>query len=78
MQYVMKQKWLSLADDYAILTPDGRPAYFVKGRVFSFGDKLSLRAGGPDGPEAAFIAQKLLSWGPTYEIYRNNALFAVV
>jgi uncharacterized protein YxjI len=28
--------------------------------------------------ELAFIRQKLLSWGPTYEITRNGALAAVV
>jgi uncharacterized protein YxjI len=30
------------------------------------------------GKELAFIRQKLLSWGPTYEIYRGGNLFAVV
>jgi uncharacterized protein YxjI len=30
------------------------------------------------GNELAFIRQKLLSWGPTFEIYRDGHLFAVV
>ena len=30
------------------------------------------------GQELALIRQKLLAWGPTYEIYRDNGLFAVV
>jgi uncharacterized protein YxjI len=30
------------------------------------------------GQELAFIHQKLLAWGPTYEIYRDNGLFAAV
>jgi uncharacterized protein YxjI len=30
------------------------------------------------GNELAFIQQKLLSWGPTYEIYRDGALAAVI
>jgi uncharacterized protein YxjI len=78
MRYVMQQKWLALGDDYAIKTEDGREAFFVNGRAFSFGDKLSMLRGGRGGPEVAFIAQKLLSWGPTYEIYREGRLFAVV
>jgi uncharacterized protein YxjI len=78
MRFVMRQKWLSLGDDYRINTPDGQEAYFVDGRAFSWGSKLAMRAGGREGPEVAFIAQKLLSWGPTYEIYRNGDLFAVV
>src|SRR4051812_32875419 len=78
MQYVMRQKWLSFGDDYAIQTGDGRTAFYVDGRAFSWGNKLSMCAGGKGGPEVAFIAQKMLSWGPTYEIYRNGSLFAVV
>jgi uncharacterized protein YxjI len=30
------------------------------------------------GNELAFISQKFLSWGPTYEIYRGSQLAAVV
>ena len=78
MRFVMRQKWLCLGDDYAIQTPEGAPAYYVDGRAFSWGSKLAMRAGGQDGPEVAFIAQKLLSWGPTYEIFREGQLFAVV
>jgi uncharacterized protein YxjI len=37
-----------------------------------------MLTGGPGGEEVAFIAQKMLSWGPTYEIYRGGQLFAVV
>jgi uncharacterized protein YxjI len=76
MRYMMKQKWLSFGDDYAIKTDDGRDAFFVDGRVVSFGDKLSMKDSA--GNEVAHIAQKLLSWGPTYEIYRQGQLFAVV
>ena len=78
MQYLMRQKWLAFGDDYAIQTPDGREAFYVDGRAFSWGSKLAMRAGGKNGPEVAFISQKLLSWGPTYEIYRDGQLFAVV
>ena len=31
-----------------------------------------------DGQELAFIQQKLLAWGPTYEVYRDGELAAVV
>src|SRR5438128_2572614 len=78
MRYVMRQKWLSFGDDYAIKTPDGTEAFYVDGRAFSWGNKLSMRAGGKQVPWVAFIAQKLLSWGPTYDIYRQGQLFAVV
>ena len=76
MQYLMRQKWLSLGDDFAIQTPDGREAFYVDGRAFSFGDKLSFQD--MAGHELAFIRQKLLAWGPTYELERNGQLVAVV
>ena len=40
----------------------------MDGRVFSFGDKLSIHD--MAGNEVAFISQRLLSWGPKYEIHR--------
>ena len=50
--------------------------YFVDGKVFSWGDKLSFQD--MHGNELAFIRQKLLSWGPTYEIESEGRLAAVV
>jgi uncharacterized protein YxjI len=40
------------------------------------GDKLSFQD--LQGNELVFIRQKLLSFGPTYELYRNGSLAAVV
>ena len=76
MRYVMKQKLFCWGDDFTIKTADQQDAFFVDGKAFSFGDKLSFQD--MSGKELAFIRQKLLSWGPTYEIYRDNNLFAVV
>jgi uncharacterized protein YxjI len=72
----MQQKWLALGDDFAIKTEGGAQPYFVDGRAFSWGNKLSMKDAA--GREVAFIAQRMLSWGPTYEIYRDGGLFAVV
>ncbi|MDQ3815032.1 MAG: LURP-one-related family protein, partial [Armatimonadota bacterium] len=76
MRYVMKQKWFSFGDQFAIRDEAGQEVLQVKGRIFSFGDKLSLQD--RTGNEIAFIDQKLLSWGPTYEIYQQGQLRAVV
>ncbi len=76
MRYVMKQKLFCWGDDFTIKSEDGQDAFFVDGKAFSIGDKLSFED--MQGKELAFIRQKLLSWGPTYEIYREGALFAVV
>jgi uncharacterized protein YxjI len=76
MRYVLKQKFWSWGDDFAIKDVDNREVYFVDGKVFSWGDKLSIQD--LQGNEVAFIRQKLLSWGPTYEITRGDQLLAVV
>ncbi len=76
MRYVMKQKILCWGNDFKIRNEAGQEVFFVDGRVFSLGDKLSFQD--MSGNELAFIRQKLLSWGPTYEIYRQGELAAVV
>jgi|SRR5579883_1486208 len=76
MRYVMKQKLFSWGDDFTITNEAGDPVFFVDGKAFSFGEKLSFQD--MQKNELAFIRQKLLSWGPTYEITRNGVLAAVV
>jgi len=76
MRYVMKQKLLSWGDDYTIRDESGTDAFFVDGKAISLGAKASFQD--MSGNELAFISQKLLAWGPTYEIYRGGALAAVV
>jgi uncharacterized protein YxjI len=72
----MKQKLFSWGDDFCIKDEQGQDKFFVDGKAFSIGEKLSFQDMG--GNELAFISQKLLAWGPTYEIYRGSELAAVV
>ena len=76
MRYLMKQKLFCFGDDFTIKSEAGDDVYFVDGKVFTLGKKLSFQD--LHGQELAFIQQKLLSWGPTYEIYREGQLAAVV
>jgi uncharacterized protein YxjI len=76
MRYVMRQKLLSLADGFTIKDENDQDAFVVKGKLFSFGDKLSFQD--PAGNELVFIDQRLLNWGPTYELWRGADLLAVV
>ena len=76
MRYVMRQKILSLADNFAIKDEQERDVFLVKGKIFSFGDKLSFQD--LSGKELVYIDQKLLNWSPTYELWREGELLAVV
>ena len=76
MRYVMRQKLLSLADNFTIKNEQEQDVFLVKGKVFSFGDKLSFQD--LAGNELVFIDQRLLNWSPTYEIWKQGELLAVV
>jgi uncharacterized protein YxjI len=76
MRYVMRQKFLSWGDDFAIQDETGQDVFYVDGKALSLGNQLSFQD--MEGNELAFIRQKLLAWGPTYEIYRHGELQAIV
>lgn len=76
MKYLLKQKLFAFGDDFHIQDENGRKVFFVDGRAFSVGNKLSFQD--LEGNELVFIRQKLLSLGPSYELYRNGHLAAVV
>lgn len=76
MRYLMKQKMFCLGDSFCIKNSADQDVFFVKGQVFSLGQKLSFQD--MNGNELLFISQKLMSWGPTYEISRGDELLAVV
>jgi uncharacterized protein YxjI len=72
----MRQKFLSWGDDFTIQDESGQDVFFVDGKVFSLGNQLSFQD--MQGIELAFIRQKLLAWGPTYEIHSQGQLRAIV
>jgi uncharacterized protein YxjI len=72
----MRQKLLSLGSDYVIEDDQGRERFRVDGKAFSFGDKLSFQD--MSGEERAFIREKHLSWGPTYDIEVDGRTAATV
>ncbi len=76
MIYLMKQKLFSWGDDFVIKDQNDRDRFFVDGKAFSLGNQLSFQD--MAGNELAFIRQKLLSWGPTYEISKGDQLLATV
>ena len=76
MRYVMRQKLLSWGNDFIIRDEAGNDVYFVDGRAISVGNKASFQD--MAGRELAFISQKFLSLQPTYELFVDGSLVAVV
>lgn len=76
MRYVMRQKLFSWGTDFTIKDENGNDRFLVDGKVFSIGSQLSFQD--LQGNEIAYIKQRLLAWGPTYEIYKGGVVCAVV
>src|SRR5262245_34177692 len=76
MRYQMRQKLFAFGDDFTIKDLNERDVFFVDGKAFSIGKKLSFQD--MEGNELVFIKQKLLAWGPTYELYRDGVVAAIV
>ncbi len=76
MRYMMKKKLFSWGTDFTIKDDAGNDAFFVDGKVFTLRDKLVFQD--MRGNELAVVQKKLLSFGPTYEIYHAGQLKAVV
>ena len=76
MNYQLKQRAWSWTDTYDINSSNGNLAYQVVGKYFSWGDSLTLRDS--SGNQVATIEQRLMSLMPTYELYRDESLFAEI
>jgi uncharacterized protein YxjI len=74
MRYLPKKKMLSMTRTFVIRDEKGQEVFQVKDKLlsakFSFQDMA--------GRELAFIAQKHLTWRPTYRVYRGGRLQATV
>ena len=76
MRYIMKKNLFSIGDKFGIRNESGEEVFFVNGEVFSLGHKLSFED--PNGKQLVHISEKLLSWGPTYELYRGEEHVATI
>jgi uncharacterized protein YxjI len=77
MRYAMKQKLFCLGDDYRILDEDGRDVYQVDGKAFTLlGKHLTFLD--MNGTALAELRQRLLTWGPTYDILCDGRVVATV
>lgn len=76
MRFQMVQRLFALGSDFVIRDDHDNDRYFVDGKALSIGAKLSFQD--MEQNELAFIRQRVLAWGPTYEILRDGELAATV
>ncbi|MFL5489123.1 MAG: LURP-one-related/scramblase family protein [Gemmatimonadaceae bacterium] len=76
MDYVLRQRLVSLGNNFTIKDMEGRDAFQVKGALATLGDKLSLEDA--EGNELLYIEQKVFNWLGTYEISRDGRVVAQV
>jgi uncharacterized protein YxjI len=76
MRYIMRKKLLAMGSDFTIKDANGNDVFYVDGKVFTLRDQLIFQD--MQGNELCVIQKKLLSFGPTYEIYHAGKLKAVV
>jgi len=75
-RYQMRQDLFRLGDDYTIRDASGRERYFVDGKAFTIGAKLSFQD--MNGRELLWLKQSLFQWGKTFEIQRAGKTIALV
>jgi uncharacterized protein YxjI len=73
MNYVLKQKLLSVGNNFTIKNVEGHDAYLVKGEILTIRDKLSFQD--LDGNELIYIEQRFFN---SYDLWRDGKRFAEV
>jgi uncharacterized protein YxjI len=76
MLYKIKEKFWSIGDKFTIFDEQDKEKYYVIGKAFSWGAKLSFQD--IHNNELAFIEQKLLSWKKRYNILIDGQVFAEI
>lgn len=76
MKYAVKQRLISMGDDFDIRDEHGQKVFFVDGLAFSFADNLIIKDMARN--EVARIKKKLFSFFPTYTITRKGQIIATI
>lgn len=76
MKYVVREKMLAIGDDYWIEDEDGRPAFYVDGKVLRVRETLELQD--PEGNVLAVIRKKLVSLRDAMTVEREGEVLVTV
>lgn len=76
MRYALRERMLTLRDEYAVEDEQGRPVWTIRGRLLAWGKQLTMADA--QGREAARIRQRMLCLMPRFEVERDGAPTALV
>lgn len=76
MRFLVRQKYFSIRDGFYIKDEAGRDMYYVRGKIISFGKKLTLSNNA--GQELLFIKQRLFRIRPRFDCFRGEEEIAVI
>jgi uncharacterized protein YxjI len=76
MRYVLKQKLVSLGNNFMIRNGNGRDAFRVTGSLLGIGEKLSFQD--VAGKELAYIEQRVVRRSNSYQVRREGRYLADV
>ena len=77
MKLYMKQRMVSLAENFNITDEDQRSIYRVEGKIFSVGRTLTIRDA-QTNESLAVVKHKILSVLPCVEVYVQGELFCTI
>lgn len=76
MRYRVREKLLSLGDDFVIHDEQGRRAFYADGHLIGLTPKLTLYDG--SGRDVGLIRKRIVALRTTYDLYRDGTLFATI
>ncbi|GHO85026.1 LURP-one-related/scramblase family protein [Dictyobacter formicarum] len=77
MRYHLREHAWGLTDNFTVRDDAGNDVFDIHGKIFHMGDNLVVRDH-YTGQELVHIKQKLISFRPSYDIYRNGEHWANV
>lgn len=73
-RFFIKQRLLTLGDQFVIRDQWKQPIFTVKGKLFTIGDRLKFMD--LEGREVFYIKEKFFSFSHLYRIFRGETLYA--
>lgn len=76
MRFLIRQKFFSIRDGFYVKDEQGRDAYYIRGKIFSWGKQLTIFNN--QGQELLLIKQRLFRIRARFDVKRGEETIAVI